>query len=83
MVVKVLQVILVGSDFITGQVFTCIFRLERERARKSRVGGPGKDVGGVMYEYNIKSYFTHKGLILLCQEHYIPHCVTNKMDSTV
>ena len=24
---------------------------------------------------------THKGLILLCQEHYMPYCVTNKMDS--
>ena len=39
------------------------------------VGGVGRHVGGVVYEYNIKSYRTHKGLILMCQEHYIPYCV--------
>ena len=44
-VVKVLQVILVGSDFITGQVFTCVFRLYREGEGESwekvRGGGGG------------------------------------------
>ena len=43
MVVKVLEIVLVGGDFITGQVLTCVLRLEGEKGRgREREGGRGK-----------------------------------------